>query len=258
MSTESANPVGADDIFSEILNNPTELQDEEAEPEAEAEDTSTDDTQSDEAEEPEQEEIPEDEKQLGYLREADYRKKTQAVAEERRAVAEKSKQVDDYLSRLKNVVDVDLEVLESAEMQELRKTDPDEYLEREAQIKERHKLFTELSKQREAEHQKRYQELCTEERELLLQEIPDWLDEEKRQADVADMVTTAKSLKFSIQEINNTADHRVFLLLRKAALYDRLMAVSAKKLKDIPRSVKPSNTKITPKKNKSLEDVFYG
>lgn len=266
MTTESANPLGADDIFSEILN-PTETQ--QPEDEAEAEDTSTDDTQSEQADDAEtekdaakedgeaEEEISEEEKQLGYLRDADYRKKTQAVAEERRALTEKSKQVDEYLTRLKTVVDVDLEVLDSPEMLELRKTDPDEFLEREAAIKERKKLFDELSKKREAEYAERYKELCKEQQQLLFQEIPDWLDEKKRQTEVADIVTTLKAAKFSIDEINSTADHRVFVIARKAALYDKLKAVSAKKLKDIPRTVKPGTTAQKPKPEKSLTDLFY-
>ena len=74
--------------------------------------------------------------------------------------------------------------------------------------------------------QARYQELIAEhlarEKQLAVQKIPAWRDEGRRQAELAEMKRYLRDeYGYSDTEINQVADHRHLVLIRKALMHDR-------------------------------------
>lgn len=177
----------------------------------------------------------------GNMKERDYRQKTMELAPQRRAIEEQSsalqaseRQVNEnreYLARL----------MESLTPQppdpNLMQTDIIGYME----AKERHERFMAhanqihqqmgLSRQQAEEKVAgSRQELKNREWGILQDKIPALRDEAKLRSFVADVETAATTVGYSLQEITDFVpyDHRAFLILQKAAKWDRLQASKPK------------------------------
>lgn len=189
-------------------------------------------------------EVTLDELQNGYSREADYRRKTQAHADEvRKWTAER----DDSLKadrtalaaereQYKSVLGVWEQQLKQAlgsdeGLEQLRAQNPGEWS---ARMTERYELHNRLSavqaeqaKLADADKSKRdteFKQKTADEARKLFEAIPEWKDQAAFQRDSKQIYEYAKTVGLSADEINNAAqtDHRIARVLRDASAYRAL------------------------------------
>jgi hypothetical protein len=199
-------------------------------------------------------EVTLDELQKGYSRTQDYTRKTQQVAETRKAVEAEAQAIRaerEQYAQLLGALKQQLETTEvPVDMDRLRDEDPIEWV-RQSEIRrqKQEKLAAIQSEQQrlsELAQQQRAQELqahLESQREALLQAVPEWKDSKKAQAEKALLVEFGKKIGFSDEELKNVYDHRAVIALRKAALYDQMMSKRGQ-IKPVvnngPRPAKPS------------------
>ena len=179
----------------------------------------------------EEQEVPLEELLKGYQRQADYTRKTQKIAEERRKLQEAFSEVSSEREAYKKT----LSALESQlggqepNWEELQaRLSPQELAHEMATFQRRQKALQalKLEQQRIAQiEQLRTQEMLSRqlemEKELLTSAIPEWVDAEVAQKERKAIVEYAKKNGFTAEELENVYDHRAVVLLRKAWLYDQ-------------------------------------
>jgi hypothetical protein len=213
-------------------------------------------------------EVPLDELLKGYSRTADYTRKTQEIAETRKAVEaervkieEANKLRDTYAQRLQ-LIEQMLNQQESGEdLATLKETDPIGYATRVAEQVEREKQLAavraeqqRIAQQQQAEHSERLKQHLAQEAQKLAEAIPEFADPVKSQVVKADVRNYAKGIGFSDQELAQAYDHRAITALYKAMQYDKLMGKKPeanKKVSQAPKMLKPGTS--TPEARQSQE-----
>lgn len=200
-------------------------------------------------------EVDLDELVKGYSRTADYTRKTQALAEQRKAIEAEAQKVqeakvlrDQYAQRLQ-LIEQMLAQQPEEDLSALKDTDPIGYAVKVAERAEREKQLTAVRQEREAvlakqqaEHQQFLQQHLRQEAERLVAVIPEYADEVKGELVKREIRDYAKSIGFSDQELSQVYDHRAVVSLWKAAQYDKLMKSkpgAVKKVAEAPKTLKP-------------------
>jgi len=191
-----------------------------------------------------------DELKSGYSRTQDYTRKTQEVAETRKAVQAELQQVQAERQQYAQVLG---QLAQQFEVQEpdwdhLRQTDPIEYSLQMAdyQRNQQKRQVAQQEQQRvmaqiQQDNMKQMQDKLGREAEALSALIPEWKDAEKVKVVKAMVKEQGKKLGFSDEEMSQVFDHRAILALRKAALYDELMSKrETVKPKATQKTLKPS------------------
>ena len=230
----------------------------------------TTEEQSEEGEETEEEEQPAevytvkvdgkevevtlDELQKGYSRTQDYTRKTQQIAETRKAVEAEASAIRAEREQYAQLLGALKQQLESTEapidMDRLYNEDPIEWVRQSEVMRQKQdKLAAIQSEQQRLSQltaQQRAQEMnahLATQQEALIQAVPEWKDSKKAQAEKALLVEFGKKIGFSDDELKNVYDHRAVIALRKAALYDQMMSKRGQ-IKPVvnngPRPAKPS------------------
>lgn len=208
---------------------------------AEAEEGERSDEQDD-AQEPEQQpelytvkvageevQVTLDEALKGYSREQDYTRKTQALAQESKAIAEAR---DRYLSGL-SVVEKIVEASQPKVDQSLRDTNPAEWsaqmLQHRAWAEQKAAIKAEQERvdaERQAEEARARDAVVAEESAKLLKVIPEWADQNVAKAESAKMRAYGESVGFTPDDLDEVVDHRAVAILRDAMRYREIVAKS--------------------------------
>jgi hypothetical protein len=205
-------------------------------------------------------EVPLDELLKGYSRTADYTRKTQEIADQRKFVEaerakieEASKLRDTYAQRL-SVIEQMLNQQDSGEdLATLKETDPIGYATRVAEQVEREKQLNavraeqqRLAQQQQAEQAERLKAHLAQEAQKLSEAIPQFSDPVKGQALKADIRNYAKNtLGFSDQELSAAYDSRAILSIYKSMMYDKLVGSKpemTKKVNQAPKMLRPGTS----------------
>ena len=195
-----------------------------------------------------------EELRLGYMRQGDYTRKTQQVAEGRKAAEAElealTAQRESYANQL---AQLETALNQSEPTQEywdaLQSEDPIEYVKQREALRDRRDALAQVQSEQQRVQQEQYQQLQTQTQERLKQEAEKLLDviPEWRDADVATKQKNAvytyaqRHLGYSEQELSQIGDHRAVNVLRKAYLYDELMKqkpAATKKTKQAPKMAK--------------------
>lgn len=211
------------------------------------------------------EEVTLHELKRGFLRESDYTRKTQALAEERRVHTETARTELEglrheraaYAANLGEVQQV-LASLKPQEpnWQELYTTDPARY----AAERELHRTYQEqqlqlsveqqrIQQQQHAEYERELKAYVAEEAAKLKEKLPEWSKKEVRDK----FVEWGKQNGFAEQELHTITDHRAVITAIKAMKYDEIVA-KQKALKPTatkpgqPKTAKPGNAATAPSK----------
>lgn len=197
--------------------------------------------------------VPLDELKNGYMRQSDYTRKTQQVAEERKSAeselghlqAERQR----YAEQLTNVEQA-LNQQEPTQEQwdQLYKENPLEYTRQRDVLRDRKEALEkvraeqqQMQQQQLAELQGQAQQRMAHEREQLPELIPEWRDEKVAQKEKTALITFAQRYGYSEQELSNISDSRAVAVLRKAYLYDQLVSknpAAQKKTQKAPKMTK--------------------
>lgn len=213
-------------------------------------------------------EVPLDELLKGYSRTADYTRKTQEVAEQRKVVEAERQRIEEanrlrdvYAERLK-VIEQMLSQPEKAEdLASLKENDPIGYAVRVAEQAEKDKQLAavraeqqRIAQQQQSEQSERLKAHLAGEAEKLQSAIPEFADPAKREVIKNDVRNYAKQIGFTDEELAQVYDSRAVLALYKAAQYDKLVAnktEATKKVVQAPRMMRPGS--FTPEARESQE-----
>lgn len=192
------------------------------------------------------------------LRQADYTKKTQEIAEQRKAAEQETAKAraerDQYsqgLQRAAAMLEGQLQEQQNIDWQKLLESDPVEYLKqqhlaqtRQAQLQQTYQQQQAIQAQAKVEHDAALKTHVESQRAELIAKIPEWKDEAKLKAGATELREYLKTQGLSEQEIYSVTDHRAIVQSYKAMKYDKMMEASkatAKKMDNVPqRVVRPS------------------
>jgi hypothetical protein len=195
-----------------------------------------------------------EELQKGYSRTQDYTRKTQQLAEMRKAAEAESESIRAERAQYSRVLDAMRQQMENAapaqiDWDRLRQEDPIEFAARwaENQQKQQRLQAIQAEQARMAEIQQREQlqqvsQVVAREREILTEAIPEWGDPAVAKREKAELVTFGKKLGFEAQELAEITDHRAVVALRKAYLYDKMVSARAKVKPQVSPTLKPGVT----------------
>jgi hypothetical protein len=203
-------------------------------------------------------EVTLEELQQGYSRTKDYTKKTQALAETRKAVEaekakiEEAKQLrDTYAQRLEVIEKLLAQDQGEENLAELRDSDPIGYAIKIAERSEKEKQLQavraekqKIAQQQEADRQQALQSHLQQEAVKLREMIPEFKDEAKAEIARKDIRTYAKSVGFSDEELSQVYDSRAVKTLYNAMMYEKLMkgkTDAVKKVQSAPKVLKAGN-----------------
>ena len=238
---------------------PAEVSDEDTEAAASEDDDSgvedapgeeTSEEQSEESDESEEQEQPQtftvkvdgkevdvtlDELQKGYSRTQDYTRKTQQIAEVRKQVEQETQAVRAERQQYAQLLGALQAQLQSSEPQvdlvRLYNEDPIEWVRQKEVLRERQeKAYAIQAEQQrlsyvgQQEQHRAMQEHLESQKDALLAALPEWKDPKKAKAEKALVLESAKSVGFSDDDLKSVYDHRLVLLLRKAAMYDQMVS----------------------------------
>lgn len=204
-------------------------------------------------------EVSLDELLNGYSRTADYQKKTQSLAEQRKAVEaervkidEAAKTRDTYAQRLQVIEQLLSQQDSSENLQELKETDPIAYAIKVAERSEREKQLQAVQAERmrvqqeqQALQAQQLQRHIQDEQAKLMDVIPEFKDDAKAEVVRRDIRNYAKSKRFTDQELSQVYDSRAVEMIYKAMKYDKLMEGkngATKKVSSAPKTLKPGTT----------------
>jgi len=199
--------------------------------------------------------VTQDELVKGYQREADYTKKTQTLAEQRKAVeaekgaVEQAKQLrDTYAQRLQIIEQALRSQTPSEDLDALKEVDPIGYAVKVAENSEKEKQLyairaeqARIAQMQQSEQTQHLQQVVASEAEKLTKFLPEYADPEKGEQVRSNIKKYAESVGFSSDELSKVYDSRAVLTLYKAMQYDKLMSNKGevtKKVGQAPKMVK--------------------
>jgi hypothetical protein len=215
-------------------------------------------------------EVPKEELIRGYQREADYTRKTQKLAEERKFVESEFQQVRAERETYAQVLGQLQQKLQEFEPQEpdwnrLEVEDPTEYARQwtSHQRRQQQKFAVQaeqmrLNQLREVEMQKQINTVLAQETAILKEKIPEWTSPEKAKAEGKALLEYGQQLGFSEQELNTITDSRALLALHKAWKYDQMMSKRPEfqaKIKKAPKMATPGSTGSVSSKSSDINNA---
>jgi len=194
-----------------------------------------------------------DELKNGYQRQADYTRKSQALAEQRKeteAIQSERMQLEQErqmyangLQMLQEQQSVKLKDFESVEWESLKAEDPYQYMIKKDEYRDAQERVNNLVAEQQMVQQEQAQQaqqarahFVQQEYSRLVQSLPEWND--SNSTIKKDIQEYATSVGFKPEEINQLADHRSVLIIKKAMEYDKLttkVAPKKKAVKKVPK-----------------------
>ena len=199
--------------------------------------------------------------QDGYQRQADYTRKTQALAEQRKQAEDfSSKYASEveqiqaernyYVQSLQHLIDGsmgEVDKFANLDWEQLKAEDPLEYVSMKDEFRDRQERFHSIQHEQqqaqgrqEAVVAQNYSQSLAEEGKKLEEALPEWKDPKLRQKLVTKLRSYAADQGFTEDELTSLSDSRSVMVLLKAQKYDELQKtdVKSKKLRNKPRVVR--------------------
>ena len=262
MGSEEGSEQEQPELNSEVNDSEAESEDIEAQAD-ESEEVEQEDEQ-DEQEEPqkfrvkaagEEREVTLDELIKSYQLGTDYTKKSQAVAEERKAVEAERQRIeeakylrDQYAERLQVIEQMLNQQPEAENLDYLKENDPIGYAVKVAELSQREKQLAQvqaerqrIAEQQERERQEELGKVIQAEARKLAEAIPDYADPKKGEAMRRELREFGLKVGFSDQELAGVYDSRAVVTLWKAMQYDKLQSSKpaiTKKVNEAPKVMK--------------------
>jgi hypothetical protein len=191
---------------------------------------------------------------------ADYTKKTQQVAEQRKALEAEAKAIEEakylrdaYAQRLQAMEQLLNSPEQSEDLEYLKESDPIGYAVRVAEKQQQREQLQavqlerqRIAEQQQAEYAQQMQGYLAQQAEQLSKVLPDYTDPVKGEALRSELRSFAKSnLGFSDEELSMVRDSRQVVALHKAMLYDKLQQAKPnvnKRVSEAPKTLKSGNS----------------
>lgn len=197
----------------------------------------------------------------GYLRQSDFTRKTQELAEQRKAYqlqqvdgAQIREQVSQALNGMMQQVAVEFQQMQEPDWAYLAENEPGEYVrekerwsKREAAIKQIYDAQQEVARKNAEYDQYMRHEAIKNARTELIKRYPAEFSDAKTAKKTLDTVTSYLADNgFSAEEINNTADARIIDIVYRAYKFDQIqnkVPTAVKKIEQKPALTAPGNTR---------------
>jgi hypothetical protein len=201
--------------------------------------------------------VPLDELLKGYSRTADYTRKTEALAHERKSFHAEAEQVREERAQYAQLLPALAQQLQASLPQQpdpaLRETDPLAYVLEKDKYEEAvgrlNAAFSELQRvqsQQTEEQLKQVQASVAEARRKLPELIPAWKDEKAFERDRPKLREYGKKLGYSDQELDQAYDPRAVAALWKAMRYDALVASRPRPDVPLEKAIRPTPAVVAP------------
>lgn len=190
---------------------------------------------------------------------ADYTKKTQQVAEQRKALEAEARAIEEakylrdaYAQRLQAMEQLLNSPEQNEDLEYLKESDPIGYAVRVAEKQQQREQLQavqaerqRIAEQQQAEYAQQMQGYLAQQAEQLSKVLPDYTDPVKGEALRSELRSFAKSsLGFSDEELSMVRDSRQVVALHKAMLYDKLQQAKPsvnKRVSEAPKTIKSGN-----------------
>jgi hypothetical protein len=194
-----------------------------------------------------------DELQRGYSRTQDYTRKTQQIAEVRKQAEQETHAVRaerEQYAQLLGALQAQLQSSEpQIDLERLYQEDPIEWVRQNEVMRQRQEKLGAIQSEQQRlyqvsqqEQQRAMEAQLASQQEALLAALPEWKDSKKAKAEKALVIESAKAAGFTDEDLKSVYDHRLVLLLRKAALFDQMVS-KRQGIKPVvnngPRTAKP-------------------
>lgn len=197
----------------------------------------------------------------GFMQEADYTRKTMALAEDRKGLNtlkdKQQAQLDDFQSHIDILADMTGAEFKDVDWDELRDLDTSEYLKlKEKQAGRQGTLDAAKAKRQELLDGQR-SELTNTERKKLMDAMPHWSDSAKQEADMVLLQTYLKDKGWNDSEFNDIVNHKHVLALIDAANFHARKSkapAATKQVRKAPVIVKGKRATAT-NLNKQIQDA---
>lgn len=190
---------------------------------------------------------------------ADYTKKTQQVAEQRKALEAESVAIDQarqlrdaYAERLQAMEQLLSSPEQSENLEYLKESDPIGYAVRVAEISQQKEQLQaiqaeryRIAEQQQAEQQHALQGYIAQQAARLSEVLPEYSDPVKGEKLRSELRVFAKDIGFTDQELSMVRDSRQVLALHKAMLYDKLQKSKPdvnKRVNEATKTIKSGNS----------------
>jgi len=204
----------------------------------------------------EEREVTLDELIKSYQLGTDYTKKSQAVAEERKAVEAERQRIeearylrDQYAERLQIIEQMLNQQPEGENLEALKENDPIGYAiaytdqqRRKEQLAQVQAERQRIAEQQQQERQEQLGQVIQAEARKLAEALPEYADPQKGEVTRRELREFGLKLGFSDQELSGIYDSRQVLALWKAMQYDKLVSSKpgiTKKVNEAPKVLKP-------------------
>ena len=200
-------------------------------------------------------EVTLEELQAGYSRQADYTRKSQVLAEQRKqmddelsATQQERQRYSHALEQLGDSTDFEINQFKDVDWNKLKADDPMAYIQQKDALRDlqdsKNKINAEkqkLQEQQEKEYKANMLKHRDEQIKLLSERLPDWTDPTKGPKLKQDIKSFALAKGFTEQEINMLIDARSIEVLNNAMKYENLLnaKIAKKKVKTVPKVTKP-------------------
>lgn len=184
----------------------------------------------------------------GYMRDADYRRKTERTAELTRAAESERQQIRQEREERVNQLDVLAGTLyqelvgDQSKLAELLESDPVAYLRVKQQMEHKTQLLQRAGQQRHllqqqqaAERDREQDEFIKSEREKLRDALPEWKDPAVKDEETNAIASYLLEKGYSRDDLNMLHDHRALLIARDAMRWRTQQAIKSKQEKPEPR-----------------------
>ena len=237
----------------------------------EVEEDESDESESEEPEEEEQEpvyavrvdgeeiEVSLDELLSGYSRQSSFTKKSQQLAEDRKnfeslndqynsEITQIQQERQQYANYLQSIIEnSQLDQWGAIDWEALKRDDPIEYVTKREELREHSEKVQRLQAEQKNAQQKvhhsqqqQWADTVKTEHAALVEKLPEWGKPESQRELAGRLRDYAKVQGYQNEEIDTLVDHRSFIVLNKARMYDELQRsdVKSKKLKNKPKVIR--------------------
>jgi hypothetical protein len=191
---------------------------------------------------------------------ADYTKKTQQLAEQRKVIESEAKAIEEakylrdaYAQRLQAMEQLLNSPEQSEDLEYLKESDPIGYAVRVAEKQQQREQLQavqlerqRIAEQQQAEYAQQMQGYLAQQAEQLAKVLPDYTDPVKGETLRSELRSFAKTnLGFSDEELSMVRDSRQVIALHKAMLYDKLQQAKPnvnKRVSEAPKTLKSGNS----------------
>ena len=184
-----------------------------------------------------------DELRNGYSRDADYRRKTEDLAYDKKQFqTESEKQRQDYstklgeLNQMMSVAQQQLNAeINSADLEKLYEEDPTEAARIEHRLKKKQEKLNQAMQKTQSEQKKQFDGFLQDQQRKLVQKMPEFSNPEKASQLKTSMKSTLNSYGFNDQEIAQVYDHRIVMLVNDAMKFRNMQKAKPNMAKKISK-----------------------